>query len=221
MLKGLRHLLIKWLFKDGLYLPGEIIGKNTIRIDGEKVQLATLTTDPTAPAEGWLWYNATDDALRLFTTATRDVWPAAPAGLVLIRKTADEIVNNSAILQSDDHLYFSVGANEAWAFDMLLRVKSSTTADFQYSFAVPTGGDVYTTPVLYFDFDAAQTEAGLAVWAPVIVPGAGALRRTHHRFLYIGGANAGTVQLQWAQAVAEVSDTIVYANSYIIAHKIG
>jgi len=38
--------------------------------------------------------------------------------------------------------------------------------------------------------------------------------------VYIGGGAAGNIQLQWAQGFADVSDTKVLANSFIIAHKL-
>ena len=140
----------------------------------------------------------------------------------VIRKTADETVNNSAVLQNDDDLLFAVGANEIWAVHTLLRFYSYTaTSYFKAAFAIPAGATMTGHDIN----DVAPLAAAGAVIQRDL---ATATQKTNstgvHELMifgvYIGGANAGNIQLQWAQLAAVAENTIVYANSYILAHKL-
>ena len=150
-------------------------------------------------------------------------WNAEHVGLKVIRKTADETVNNSTTLQNDDELLFAVAANEVWEFHMLARIISHETAEFQFAFTIPTGGSIKIntadeigalpahqlllpddgTSALYTASMATGFEYNLHIWG-----------------FYIGGANAGNVQFKWAQYVATAYNTKVLTNSFIIAHKL-
>lgn len=143
-----------------------------------------------------------------------------------VRKTADETVNNSTVLQNDDHLFFSVAANEVWIVDSWLRVVGSQTADVSFAWAVPAGatgsvyaiGEVqsggsidniksYTTITQPFSYQPTATDAntggGVRFGAVLVVGGTG-----------------GTMQLQWAQASAVVANTVVKANSALWAFRV-
>ena len=143
----------------------------------------------------------------------------------IVRKPVDEIVSNSNAFQNDDHLFFAVGANEVWSIFAIIRFYSTTTADISFTWARPTGGELMgvhagAIGVLASTVDPADPRRdGVFPQA-----GAGLLFDNERWFMfwgtYVGGANAGNLQLQWAQRIAEVSDTRVLANSYIIAHKI-
>ena len=149
------------------------------------------------------------------TTLVRPIdWNATHTGLTIVRKTADEIVNNSTVLQNDDHLLFAVAANEVWEIRVAMIVASTAVADFKYAFTVPTGGAIYAPGGYTTDSDATIAVAVLYTANQTMSTTVAVNRR------YIGGANAGNVQFQWAQNTAEVSNTKVLANSYIIAHKL-
>ena len=147
----------------------------------------------------------------------------AGGGATTALKTADETVNNSNVFQNDDHLKWTVAANEVWEFYMALKITTESTPAFKLQFTVPAGGALigwtagdigllvaYNTGLTERDLTASTFIAGgkadvwLVIWGQ-----------------YIGGANAGTVQLQWAQNVANATDTIVRKNSFILAHKLG
>jgi len=144
----------------------------------------------------------------------------------VVRKTADETVNNSNAIQDDDELVLPVGANEIWYIFMLLRITTVAAAAFDYLFTIPAGGSlkgadsskigaaVTAAEEYIVPFDATGPEQRLAsaadktdVWELIYL-------------VYIGGGAAGNIQLQWAQGFADVSDTKVLANSFIIAHKL-
>ena len=48
-----------------------------------------------------------------------------------IWKTADETVNNSIAVQDDNHLSFSIAANEIWEFRIVLIHIGNATADLK------------------------------------------------------------------------------------------
>jgi len=130
----------------------------------------------------------------------------------VVVKIADEIVNNSDILQNDDHLYFSAGANEIWQIDAYFVTTATPTADIKLAFTVPTGGAIYFQGATERD----EIDATLAIGKSQ----SGAKRFFLWRFRYEGGATAGTVQLQWAQLVAEVSDCIVHKYSHFVLRQL-
>jgi hypothetical protein len=135
---------------------------------------------------------------------------------LVVRKSADETVNYSTTLQDDDDLALTVGANEIWYFLAYIRHNSPDTADINFQFTVPTGG---TLEAIFHPAVAAGTGA-LSPVTSLAIACDGTDQVTLVWVTYIGGANAGTVQLQWAQDVAVASDTKVLANSFFLAHRI-
>jgi len=157
--------------------------------------------------------------LRTNAGVTAPEWATSSAPNV-VRKTSDEIVNNSAVLQNDDALLFTVGANEVWQFMLYLRTRSaSATPDIDYAFTIPAAGSLVHLPNWTCTYELVINE-GDGTTEHHLADVANANRSTLLHYLYIGGANAGTVQLQWAQNVATAEDTKVLANSYIIAHQL-
>lgn len=143
-------------------------------------------------------------------------WAAAPGngGPTIVRKTADETVNNSTTLQNDDHLLLAVAANEIWFISVFFIFNSTSVADLKYAFSLPTGATAQKQHLL--SAVATPSDATTATK----LSGEGAIRWSRVYVLYIGGANAGNVQLQWAQWLAEASDTQVLTNSFILAWKV-
>jgi len=141
----------------------------------------------------------------------------------VVLKTADETVNNSSTLQNDDHLILPLGANEVWIFQFFLFSNSSTTADIKIAFTAPTGAVFqYLISSADIGVDSSTTTATFARMSTgaINIYGESLDKLDILRGLVINGANAGNLQLQWAQSLAEVSDTIVRANSCLIATKI-
>ena len=139
---------------------------------------------------------------------------------ICVFKTADEIVNNSTALQDDDHLKITVGANDKLHFKLVLLVTSVGVANIDLAFSVPSGGlgkwwavgadtddDV---PILAASDKSLTTEDRIS-------PSSGTQRVKQFEGYYIGGGNAGILQLQWAQGVATVGDSTLHAESHMIA----
>ena len=132
-------------------------------------------------------------------------------------KAADETINDSAVLQDDDDLFFPIGANEIWAFTLILVYVTSAAADLKYGFTAPTGATgaweaTQTNPLAHTDFSTPDTEFVLGTDATVrMAMASGAV---------VNGSTAGTFQLQWTQNAQTASDTTVKAGSHLIATRV-
>ena len=94
-------------------------------------------------------------------------------------KTADETVNNTTTLQADDALLVALGANETWILRYFIKFNSNATANFKYSYTVPSGTTYSSllqgqnsggTDVHYFRTSGAQDVDGEAAdWAVTAV----------------------------------------------------
>lgn len=145
---------------------------------------------------------------------------AALTDVKVIRKTADETVNNSVALQNDDALLFAVEANSVWEFIVILQFTSGSTPNLKVAIVVPAAASFIAIKYGY-----SSTAVGIGF---MVVSGTGtrfdggeaALQEATLVGVITNGANAGNFQIQWAQNTAEVSDTKVRTNSCIIAHKL-
>ena len=136
---------------------------------------------------------------------------------VHIRKTPDEIVNNSTTMQDDNSFTWPVLANQRWMFTLYLRYSSSTIADIKTAFTLPSlatgnGQRIHTTggavAISEGNIQTATASDGLGT-------------ATTTSFLWNGqisiGANAGNVTLQWAQNTLDATDTTVLLGSWLDA----
>jgi len=135
----------------------------------------------------------------------------------LVKKTADQTVNNSTVLVNDTELLLAVGATDVWyIYAFLYPWSASADSDMDYAFAVPASGVVLksvawsaTTPSIGVNGTA---EATLAIAAANYV--------VQMAYIYIGGGTAGNLQLQWAQNAARAEDTKMRAGSCFVAFQI-
>ncbi len=151
---------------------------------------------------------------------------AAVAVPTIVRKTADEIVNNSIVLQNDDHLFFAMAANEVWHVHLaLINISATINPQMKLGIVLPTGASYYGRRN-YSPYTAGGAEAAHVVtyFETSTDNRLFATNTARCRFtadlIVINGANAGNFQLQWAQGVATAEDTTLKANSCLIAHKL-
>jgi len=113
----------------------------------------------------------------------------------VIAKTADETVNNSNVLQNDNHFLFTAKANTIYLVDMILLFNNPGVQVSKYFWSLPSGtanGLSYIEDVIgqYVNVSRNFTSAGKdmlsGTWTLQI------------------GITAGPVNFQWAQSVAEV-----------------
>lgn len=185
-------------------------GKTTLTSNG--VLIGNGTSAITATAEG-----ATGEVL-VGVTGGDPVFSSSFVGKSSAAyKTADESVSSSTTYQNDDHLSFGIGASEAWAFRVSLRV-SASTGGIKVKCTVPSGatGNIW-----------AMTQGGVKLFNGVVaiatgggqggVPSDGYVEVTGY---VVNSTNAGTVQFQWAQFTSGASATIVYTGSIITAWRV-
>lgn len=133
---------------------------------------------------------------------------------LVARKTSTQTVNNSITLVTDTALSVAVEANGLYRAHLHLIYNSNTTADFRYSFSAPAG-----TTLTNFTAQGGNT----ANWQVLVAPsggvsginGTGGDAPLNVWGIVAVGANAGTFAVQWAQFVANASDTTVKAGSYL------
>lgn len=145
-------------------------------------------------------------------------------------KTANETINNSATLQNDDHLFFPIGANEVWVVEYNLFVSAvSATSDFKIALALPAGA---TSAMSIVGLAAAAasaeadakfqsfTSAATALTAGIQADSSSNGFVRYQAYVATAGT-AGTVMMQWAQATANASDTVLRLGSFLLAHRMG
>lgn len=138
-----------------------------------------------------------------------------PIRSFVIRKTADETVNNSVALQNDDTFYFYMNASEAWMVELDLATNSSAVADFKAAWTVQAAGAAVGTKVL-----AAGTRSWVTDFtAAEAYDGTGANSSIGMKVALVNSTTAGLFRLQWAQNTAEVSDSKVLINSLMVARR--
>lgn len=130
-------------------------------------------------------------------------------------KSADTTRNNTNTLANDPDLSIPVNANQNIFFLMSLELLASTEGDIKFDITIPAGGALYkraagfpATTVGIADSD------GTTGWD--LATTTGTRYRYDNLYHYIGGANGGSITLQWAQNTKHVSDCILKEGSCFI-----
>lgn len=126
----------------------------------------------------------------------------------VVVKSADEIVNNSAVLQNDNDLLLAVGANSVWWFEFFVIHTTDSTRDLTLAVTGPAGSTIV------WGHPASTTAPNKVGGSDIdVVSGSGAGRNYRIWGVAAIGSTAGNIQLQWAQTVAGAVDTTVKENS--------
>ncbi len=154
---------------------------------------------------------------------------------VYVIKLATETVNNSAVLQNDDELVVALSAGRVYRVDLFMQVGGATIPDIQVKWTntgtmtqvgsrICMGPSINTTDVSATS--AAATTVGVLACRTVSFStstpyGTDTTTTTAiHETMLISCTVAGNLQVQWAQNVANASNTTVQAGSYLIATPI-
>jgi hypothetical protein len=142
-----------------------------------------------------------------------------------VRKTADESVTSSAVLQNDNELSIAIPAAGTYEIDVHLIVTSAANAagDVRVGATFPAG----TMTMMLDALDDATLASGFvgsikrftAAITSGVDPAVGFGASTsqtyaHVKFLFVATAS-GTFQFQWAQAASNANATTVKANSFL------
>lgn len=143
--------------------------------------------------------------------------------VTLVRKTADETVTNNNVLQDDDDLKITMVANESYAFEAFIVCGGPSAGNIKIAFTVPAGATLRwgaIGPLLAAgsthaknateDTSAASHNFDTETGTDRIIMVQGTVEN---------GANAGDLQLQWAQAATDGNNTVVFENSWLKAHS--
>ncbi len=134
-------------------------------------------------------------------------------------KVGDQTVNNSITLVNDAGLAVAVAASAAYAYELHLTYNSNGTANFKTNWTLPSGGTVVRSNLLAV---AGANTQHSSFTGPLVggLLGAGADAALDMWGYFTTSTTAGTLQLQWAQTVANVSDTIVRDGSFLVVRRL-
>jgi hypothetical protein len=130
------------------------------------------------------------------------------------RKTADETVNNSAVLQNDDHLLLTLAANATYSHFLNLTYQSNSTPALQIDFTLPSGASMIGNTFACGGSGASFQHGVMPSTSLIGAAGTGGNTGLRVWGLIVVGATSGTARLQWAQSVANASNTIVRNGSF-------
>ncbi len=134
----------------------------------------------------------------------------------VVIKTADETMTNDSTFQDDNHLFFTVLANQSWAFELFILYFAHATPDMKLQITGPSGATAS-----WKDVGTLDDEVSITLSDSFLLSGNSALRIVCYRGIFQTSSTAGTFQIQWAQNTSNANATTMKAGSYIIAHEIG
>lgn len=143
------------------------------------------------------------------------------------RKTADETVSASTVLQNDDHLLFSIGASEEWVADIVLGCGGTgnfATAGMKVAITVPAGATLNVEADVNGSTksDTASdttTASGTAIDFTTALFSGSATAVVRISVWVLNAATAGSVTLQWAQSTAS-GTRVVRKGSHLFAVRV-
>ena len=132
----------------------------------------------------------------------------------IMRKPADETLNNDNAIQDDDDLVFAVGVNEEWQFEFVVFYTSTANAGFKMNLSIPAGASGWKmldgTGVAAGGQDiTTERDQGLDIGSVHTLRGTVEV-----------GATAGNIQFRWSQSVSHADNTTVLEHSYVKAWRI-
>lgn len=196
---------------------GSIGGDNDLYIGGSlEVDGATIL-GTTAEGAGLTDCDASGSKLLWDSTAKTFSCGSDRASAYAIN-AADDTVNNTTTLANVTDMAFTVGTSETWVYQMYLIGNSGTTPDFQFAVTAPASSTCLAS--------VSDAEGGVANMsttcgaAMVNITGSG----NNDAYIVAGyvatAGTSGSVQLQFAQNVQNASNSIILANSYLLAFKV-
>lgn len=131
-------------------------------------------------------------------------------------ESSDESVINSSVLQDDDHLFVTLGANQVWEIEGMLEFSStSAKPGVMFGLALPSGANF---KFRYHSNEGSATGFRARVFASdtasITIPANGSVILFARSVIVMGGSN-GTVCFQWVQNTADATPTISRGSSYM------
>lgn len=144
---------------------------------------------------------------------------AAASYSTLVKKTANQVINNSDVLTADSELKIPCAANKTYAFKGFIYCASSPTPDLKFSFSIPAAASIIGVhdALIGASGTATNVVGSVDLTIPVILTTSSSSVTVEIgiKGLITIGATAGDVVFQWAQNTATVSDSVVYKGSHL------
>lgn len=194
------------------------------------VEFSESDTNPTCGAGNYTIYADTSEAkLKKCQNGTvSDLSSSSSGGTTFfsVVKPSDQTLNNSTTLTNDTALLFAMDANSTYLFEGIVTYSSSTVADFQLDFTVPSGASGrrtmnYISSTSSSCFSASLNFNGGTITASATgIGGTGATCDVPIKGYITTTGTAGNFQVLWAQNTGEATDTKVLAGSYLSWRKL-
>lgn len=200
---------------------GTLATDGTFSVGGALSASGAVTLNSTLAVTGATTLGST---LAVAGTATINGQPVGQH--LFAKKTANEIVNNSATVQDDDHMTVAVAASSVYEVAGFFIYDGTSTADMKLGFAGPAGATLdWVTASLDATAGSATTAVKMSAQTISGTPsfgsvGAGSKVVARVTGLLTTSTTAGTFKVQWAQNTAEATDTTMYSGSYLRLTKI-
>ena len=140
---------------------------------------------------------------------------------LVVRKTADESVTSSTVMQADDVLTMAIAANEIWKVEFALIVDAGPGGmDVRWTF--PTSGYLSISASAPSNSGAAPVMTGTSptVDNALGVESAGDRKAFIWSGVFVNSTNAGNLALEFAQTTSNATACIMKANSTLWAVKL-
>lgn len=133
--------------------------------------------------------------------------------LIIVRKTAAQIVNNSNVLQDDNDLKVHLHANSQHEGTLTIWGISAVLADWNFAFTGPAGFDGLAFILSGFEQKNLPFSGSMCS-----ARGSDELIMIH--FIVVNGGTPGDFKFRWAQQTPNVSDSTIYEGSNIVARRL-
>ena len=146
------------------------------------------------------------------------------SGVAYVRKTVAESRTSNATLTNDNAFLFTIGANEIWIMDITAYMSAwSAVPDMQ----VAINGPVGMVPIVHADIvdvssntEQATGYAATLAAAIALINGKVGDKSLRVHALIRNGANAGTVNFQWAQNTSDAATITMDVDGDMLAVRV-
>jgi hypothetical protein len=138
---------------------------------------------------------------------------------IFARCTSALTKNNSIAVADITGLAFAVGANETWEADFNLFGVSAAAADWRFALTGPAGATALWFGIMTANDPFSVPGAVTAFGSEAVASSTSGNELILGKLLLRNGGTAGTVQLRMAQGTADVSNTTINIDSYLVARR--
>lgn len=138
-----------------------------------------------------------------------------------VTKSQDDVVNNSITLVNDSELFFVGEANKSYHLTLMLFLTSPSNADIKHVWTLPTGatGQRISEDFNWFFGGSASNSEDVETLINVSTNGGNQQQQIYAQIDI--GSTGGTVNFQFAQQTAQVSNTILQKGSTLLVYEEG